>query len=365
MFFYYTGWRTKCHTIDCTHNTFLFLQKHLTSGTELILIGWKIVPNEEHVQCDHCFASQPLANEPLHSSQLCKCTDTGGKQPLLPQHRSISFKLLAKSVNCLFARSPPCSKVCKKTSLSLYDTLCFCVKQYIQLSPFDLQSTARCPPFYKLVCWLSAMVNSDCLWHLLHFPWTTVFTRTFAILILWCYNFNGIIKWYDITCVTLYFWQTDLLTPWPCGPMRPLASLITGDLSSLSTAFCHHLLTFFSCGSFYIPTNHLNLGFLLLLLPSDLLSNTFFTLLPWSVLTTYPINSKFFFLISAAMSRSSYSSLSSLLFLILHIPCCNTGPYILLNILLSNVPSVFISVSIIAHVSLPFARVGFTIFYIS
>ena len=65
-----TEWRTKCHTIDCAHTTFLLLQKHLTSGTELILIGWKIVPNEEHVQCDHRFASQPLANEPLHSSQL-------------------------------------------------------------------------------------------------------------------------------------------------------------------------------------------------------------------------------------------------------------------------------------------------------
>jgi len=36
----------------------------LTSGTELILIGWKIVPNEENVQCDHRFASQPLENEP-------------------------------------------------------------------------------------------------------------------------------------------------------------------------------------------------------------------------------------------------------------------------------------------------------------
>ena len=33
----------------------------MTSGTELILIGWKIVPSEEHVQCDHHFASQPLA----------------------------------------------------------------------------------------------------------------------------------------------------------------------------------------------------------------------------------------------------------------------------------------------------------------
>jgi len=56
-----TGWRTKCHTIDCARNTFLLLRKHLTSGTELILIGWKIVPNEEHVQCDHRFASHPLA----------------------------------------------------------------------------------------------------------------------------------------------------------------------------------------------------------------------------------------------------------------------------------------------------------------
>jgi len=66
----YTGWRTKYHTIDCARNTFLLLQKHLTSGTELILMCWKIVPNVEHVQCDHLFSSQPLANEPLHSSQL-------------------------------------------------------------------------------------------------------------------------------------------------------------------------------------------------------------------------------------------------------------------------------------------------------
>ena len=43
-----TGWRTKCHTIDFARNTLLLLQKHLTSGTELILIGWKIFPNEEH-----------------------------------------------------------------------------------------------------------------------------------------------------------------------------------------------------------------------------------------------------------------------------------------------------------------------------
>jgi len=51
------GWRTKCHTIDCAHNTFFLLQKHFTPGTEVIFIGWKIVLNEEHVQCDHRFAS--------------------------------------------------------------------------------------------------------------------------------------------------------------------------------------------------------------------------------------------------------------------------------------------------------------------
>jgi len=66
----HTGWRTKRRTIDCGRNTFLLLQKHLTSGTELILIRGKIVPNEEHVQCDHRFSSKSLANEPLHSSQL-------------------------------------------------------------------------------------------------------------------------------------------------------------------------------------------------------------------------------------------------------------------------------------------------------
>ena len=54
----YTGWCTKCHTIDCARNSFLLLQKHLTSGTELILIGWKIVPNEEHAQYDQRNAAQ-------------------------------------------------------------------------------------------------------------------------------------------------------------------------------------------------------------------------------------------------------------------------------------------------------------------
>ena len=172
----------------------------MTSGTELILIGWKIVPNEEHVQCDHRFASQPLANEPLHSSQLfdtslhrfhvCRCTDTGGMRPLLLQHRTISFILLEKSANCLFARSPPCTKVCKKTSLSRYYTLCFCTKQH----NFHLLIYSQPPVVRHFTNW----------WHLSHFPWTTAFTRTFATSTLWCYSFNGTIKLYDISCATLY-----------------------------------------------------------------------------------------------------------------------------------------------------------------
>jgi len=44
-------------------------------------------------------------------------------------------------------------------------------------------------------------------WHLSHFPWTIAFTHMFATSILWCYNFNGMIKWYDISCSTLYYWN--------------------------------------------------------------------------------------------------------------------------------------------------------------
>ena len=44
------------------------LNHYATSGPN---VGPELLfPNEEHVQCDHRFASQPLANEPLHSSQL-------------------------------------------------------------------------------------------------------------------------------------------------------------------------------------------------------------------------------------------------------------------------------------------------------
>ena len=44
------------------------LRKH---AAQLHYVGPELlVPNEEHVQCDHRFTSQPLSKEPLHSSQL-------------------------------------------------------------------------------------------------------------------------------------------------------------------------------------------------------------------------------------------------------------------------------------------------------
>jgi len=73
---------------------------------------------------------------------------------------------------------------------------------------------------------------------------------------------------------------THSLTPWLYSPLTVSASLIMDVHSSLSTAFCRHLLTFNSCTSFTTFSSHLSLGLPLLLFPSGLLSNTYFTVLP-------------------------------------------------------------------------------------
>ena len=145
------------------------------------------------------------------------------------------------------------------------------------------------------------------------------------------------------------------------GPLKNLASIIMDAHSSLSTAFCPHLLTFISHRSFSTSSSHLNPSLPLRPLMSSLLPNIFLTVLPWSILTTCPIHSNLFSLISAAMSRPLYISLSSWLVIILQIPYSTTGPNNLLNILLSNVLRLFISIPIKAHVSLPHTTTGFTI----
>ena len=52
-----------------------------------------------------------------------------------------------------------------------------------------------------------------------------------------------------------------------------------------------HFLNIICRRFFSITSSHLNLRLPLLLLPYGLLSNVFITVLPWSILTTYPIHS--------------------------------------------------------------------------
>ena len=155
---------------------------------------------------------------------------------------------------------------------------------------------------------------------------------------------------------------TYLLTPWLSGPLRAVACLNTDAHSCLSSAFCRHLLTIISLRSFPTSSIHLTLGLPLVLLPSCLLSNIFLTILPWSIPTTCPVHSSLFFLTSATMSRSLYSSFNSWS-LILHISYSNTGPHIL-DIFPSHVPSLFISISVTAHVSLPTLQLVWPSFYV-
>ena len=87
--------------------------------------------------------------------------------------------------------------MCTKTFLSRYYTLFFFLHKTIQLLPFDLQSTARCPPFYKLVTSVAFSMNYSIHSHVCNIDTMML-------------NFNGMIKWYDISCATLYeqnLWQ--------------------------------------------------------------------------------------------------------------------------------------------------------------
>ena len=63
---------------------------------------------------------------------------------------------------------------------------------------------------------------------------------------------------------------------------------------------------------------------------------------------------------STTMPKSLYSSCNSWLIHILHIPCSATGLYILLNIFVSHAFSLFMSASIIGHVSLLYTATGCT-----
>ena len=118
------------------------------------------------------------------------------------------------------------------------------------------------------------------------------------------------------------------------------------------TVFCHYISTFLSRRSLTTSSSHVILGLPILLLPSGLLSNIFLTSLPRSNLTTCPIQSKFFFVMSATVSKSLYTYCNSWSVLILHIPRSTTDPCILLKIFLSRVFNLFIPISVMGHVSI-------------
>ena len=102
--------------------------------------------------------TNPCIRHIRHSFHVCRCTDTGGTRPLLLQHRTISFTLLAKICKLsLCKESTFYQSVHENISESLLHSLF--LHRTIQLSPFDLQSTARCPPFYKLVTSIAFSMN--------------------------------------------------------------------------------------------------------------------------------------------------------------------------------------------------------------
>ena len=82
--------------------------------------------------------------------------------------------------------------VCKKPTLyqSVHENLSeslihsLFLHKTMQLSPFDLQSTARCPPFYKLVTSIAFSMNYS-----IHSRVCNIDTMML--------NFNGMIKWCD------------------------------------------------------------------------------------------------------------------------------------------------------------------------
>ena len=152
------------------------------------------------------------------------------------------------------------------------------------------------------------------------------------------------------------------LTSWLYGPPTALDSLITDPCSYLSTTYRQHLLNFISRKSFYVYILQLSQ-------PRSSCSTTSlrFTLkyllnCP-SLIHSYYVSNPFhsFLFLSATISKSLYSSLNSRLDLFLHTPCSTTVPCILFNIILSHVPSLVISISAIAHISLPHTTTVFTI----
>jgi len=98
----------------------------------------------------------------------------------------------------------------------------------------------------------------------------------------------AVMMWTETNLLTSYLFTYVVIhsrIPWLFGPLRTLANIIKVTHSSLSTAFCRHLLNFISLKSFSNTSSLLSLGLpvfliilLLLLLPCSQ-SNIFLTTL--------------------------------------------------------------------------------------
>ena len=102
---------------------------------------------------------------------------------------------------------PLYQSVHQNVSVSLLHSLF--LHKAIQLSSFHLQSTARCPPFYKLVTSIAFSMNYNIHSHVCNIS-----------RLLWRYNFNGMIKWYDISWATLCIEKLIILRAKQHWPVR-------------------------------------------------------------------------------------------------------------------------------------------------
>jgi len=142
--------------------------------------------------------------------------------------------------------------------------------------------------------------------------------------------------------------------PWRYNPFRALASLIRRLHSSLFAALLLHPLIPSSCSaSIWTTSAHLVLG-----LPTGLVVwkfpfRTFFGILSSSILIIWCAHCSLLILMSSTMFGSLYKLYSSLFHLgCQHPPSC-VGPYILRNIFLSNVFSIWSDVCVKVQVTLP------------
>ena len=67
-----TEWRTKCHTIDCAHYTFLLLQKHLTSDTEWSIENTRPAPTRSDTCASTNAATLKLISRPPARRPACR-----------------------------------------------------------------------------------------------------------------------------------------------------------------------------------------------------------------------------------------------------------------------------------------------------